>query len=242
MRATAIRGVTSEGMICASEEIGLKEAFPPTDPFAVLDLGEALGSTDLKPGQSVGDVLGMTGDVVMDIEVTGNRPDAMGRIGLAREAAAILKKNFLWTPALPDPPLPQEKKSEGLCVEIRDPDLCPRYIGVRLEGVKVGPSPWWMKRRLLSAGVRPINNLVDITNYVLLELGQPMHVFDAQKLNGDTIVIRKAQNGEALCALDGKTCELQSSMLVVADASSDRRCQVMGGEDGRHGNDNLYSL
>jgi len=155
-------------------------------------------------------------------------------VGMAREAAVILGRPFTWK----EPKLNskfKEQNSKSLSVKIDAKKACPRYIGVRLTGVKVGPSPWWMKRRLLSSGIRPINNLVDITNYVLLETGQPMHVFDSMKLkggkNGAEIHVRFARTSEKILALDGKTYDLDDKILVIADAERPVAVAgVMGGE------------
>lgn len=223
---TEIRGVKSEGMICAGNEIGLFDAFPHAER-EILDLGAALPELNMKAGAPLADVLGLAGDVVMDIEITTNRPDALGMVGLAREAAAILKRPFTWK----ESKLPKAGSGK-LEVGVADKKLCPRYMGVRIEGVKIGPSPWWMKRRLISAGLRPINAAVDITNFVMLELGQPMHVFDADKLAGGEIRVRKAKAGEKLKALDGNTYDLKNDMLVIADAEKPVAIAgVMGGEE-----------
>ncbi len=221
-----IRGVKSEGMICAANEVGLFDAFPHAER-EILDLGEVLPKLNVKPGTNLAVALGLSKDVVLDIEVTTNRPDAMCIVGLAREAAAILQRPFLWKPAR----VPTTKKvGRALSVQVAEKLLCPRYMGVRMDGVVVGSSPWWLKRRLLSAGLRPINALVDITNFVLMELGQPMHVFDADKLHG-AIRVRKAKKGESMAALDGKTYALDETMLVIADDNGPQAIAgIMGGE------------
>ncbi len=227
LKPTEIRGVASEGMICAANEIGLFDAFPHGEK-EILDLGKAFKKEKnvvFKAGQPVAVFLGLEDDVIMDIEVTTNRPDAMGMVGLAREAAAILKQPFTWkTPKL-------KAGEQPLNVQVSKKDLCPRFMAVRIDGVKVGQSPWWLKRRLLSAGHRPINNVVDITNYILHELGRPMHVFDAQKIQGE-LHVREAKPGETLKALDGKTYELASHHLVVADEVGPQSIAgIMGGEE-----------
>lgn len=244
LKPTEIRGVKSEGMICAANEIGLFDAFPHGDR-EILDLGKEFGwhvgaplagarfvgaRAGARPAPTAGMpldlLLGLSGDVVMDIEITTNRPDAAGMVGLAREASAILKHPLTWKPA---PKIKTGKRK--LSVSVGDKKACPRYMAVRIEGVAVGPSPWWMKRRLLSAGVRPINNVVDITNFIMLELCQPMHVFDAEKISGGAIHVRRARAGESLQALDGKTYALADSMLVIADAEKPVAVAgVMGGE------------
>ncbi len=228
MELTKIRGIESHGMVCAADEVGLTEAFPKKDEREILDLGVAFAGETLVPGQPLTDVLKYNGDVVMDIEVTTNRPDAMCIVGLAREASAILELPFKGVKSQPIVP---SATAKPLDVKVEDAQRCRRYMGVRLDGVTNGSSPWWMKERLLSAGVRPISTLVDITNYVLLELGQPLHVFDATKLEGEQIRIREAKTGETIQALDGKNYTLQPGMLVIADATKPVAVAgVMGGE------------
>lgn len=226
LKPTEIRGVKSDGMICGANEIGLFDAFPSGER-EILDLQVALGAIKLKPGTPLDDALGGANDVALDVEITTNRPDAMGIVGLAREASAILKRPFTWEPS------PKIKAGKSLLkVNVGDKKLCLRYLGVRVDGVKVSPSPWWLKRRLLSAGLRPVNSLVDITNFVLYELGQPMHVFDADKISGGRLEVRKAKVGESIAALDGKTYKLDDTMLVVADAEKPVAVAgVMGGEE-----------
>jgi phenylalanyl-tRNA synthetase beta chain len=228
LKPTEIRGVASEGMICAANEIGLFDAFPHAER-EILDLGAALSDMEMKAGKPLAGLLGLSGDVVMDIEITSNRPDAMGMVGLAREASAILDAPFLWKPAKKIPA--QAKGKGGLHVKVEKKELCPRFMAVQIDGVTIRPSPWWLKRRLLSAGIRPINNVVDITNYLMLELGQPMHVYDTATLRGNGLTVRMAKSGETLAALDGKEYELDDSMLVIADAERPVAVAgVMGGE------------
>lgn len=213
LKPIEIRGVASEGMICAANEIGLGEAFPHGER-EILDLGLALGSSHFKVGESLAACLELADDTVMDIEVTTNRPDAVGMVGLAREAAAILERPFLWK---------ENNKiaagKAGLGVEVKEQDVCSRFMAVKIDGVNSRPTPWWMKRRLMSAGLRPIHLLADITNYIMLELGQPMHAYDADKLQGD-LIVRRAKEGETMLALDGKTYVLPSSALVIADQAA----------------------
>jgi len=219
-----IRGVPSEGMICAANEIGLFDAFPHAER-EILDFGIALPEMKLKPGTPVADALGLSDDAVMDIEVTTNRVDAMGMVGMAREAAAILRKKFSWTPSK----LPKTKGA-GPKAKISAKAQCLRYMAVKMEGVNVAPSPWWLKRRLLSAGLRPINNLVDISNFVMLELAQPTHMFDASMVKGG-IDVRLAREGEKLKALDGKDYAFDDSILIIADDEKPLAIAgVMGGE------------
>ncbi len=263
LEAAEIRGVKSEGMICAADEIGLGEAFPSNDDHEILDLTKELNvevslikgeAKRIKTGMPLADFLGLSGDVAMDIEVTSNRPDCMGMVGLAREASAILKRPMTWkVPSLNSKfKIQNSKLGRGkafdvgrstLDVKIDAKAACSRYMGARITGVTVKQSPWWLKRRLMSAGIRPINNLVDITNYVMLEIGQPMHVFDTAKLKTpltkggskggiDPIIhIRFARAGEKIQALDGKTYELNDKILVIADAKDPIAIAgVMGGE------------
>lgn len=219
LKLTEIRGVESGGMIAAANEIGLADAFPHGERD-ILDLGKAFDPNELEEGVPLADVLGLADDVLFDIEVTTNRVDAMGTVGMAREIAAITGRPFLWKPA---PTAKREthnakrtNQHPGLDVRVHDPDLCPRYMAVRMEGVAVGPSPWWIRRKLMSAGMDSINNVVDITNLILLELSQPLHAFDAAKISGG-IRVRRARNGETMLALDGETYTLDDTMLVIAD-------------------------
>jgi phenylalanyl-tRNA synthetase beta chain len=221
-----IRGVKSEGMIASANEIGLSLAFPHKE-MEILDLGEQLPEAKMKPGAPLADVLGFTGDVVFDMEVTSNRPDAMGMVGMAREAAAILNRPFIWKqPSVP------KSKSRNSKFQIRNSasKLCPRYMAAQIDGVKVEPSPWWLRKRLMLAGINPINNIVDVTNYVLLELAQPMHAFDARTVDKG-IVVRLARAGEEIKALDGKDYALDDTMLVIADDKKPIAVAgIMGGE------------
>lgn len=210
LEPATIRGVASEGMICGANEIGLADRFPASGEKEIVDL-TAFG---YKAGTPLAKALKLD-DAVYDIEVTTNRPDALGIVGLAREAVAATGGEFLWT----DPELPRFKiQDSAFKVAIQAKKLCPRYFGIRINGVRVGESDPVIKERLVSAGLRPINSVVDITNYVMLELGQPMHAFDADKLAGGRIVVREARDGEELVALDGTTCALKKGMLVIADA------------------------
>jgi phenylalanyl-tRNA synthetase beta chain len=214
-----IAGFRAAGMLCSAAELLLGDDH---SGILLLDRGT--------PGEPLTTVI--PDQAIMEAEVTSNRPDCMGHMGVARELAAGLarpmKRDFM--PAFTgtaDPP-----GREMVKVSIADPDLCSRYIGGVITGVKVGPSPEWMQRRLRAAGVRPINNIVDITNYVLLEYAQPLHAFDLTKLDGQEIRVRRARGGEKLLGLDGVERELSPEMLVIADA---RRpvalAGVIGGED-----------
>ncbi len=202
IKASKIRGVSSEGMICSKEELGLEES---SDGIMVLDEKTPLG-------KKLEDVLDKQ-DIILEIEITTNRGDCLSHWGVAREIAAKLQKIVTL------PPLKTVKYAEKNLVDVKDKDLCTRYIGCHITGVKIAPSPKWMKDKLESCGVKSINNVVDITNYVMLELGQPLHAFDATTLSGGKVVVRRANDGEKLATLDGKTHELDKNNLVIADGS-----------------------
>ena len=157
---------------------------------------------------------------VIDFEITANRPDCLNHVGIAREASVIWKK-----PVRPLTLAPAVESGETIDVDLQDPELCPRYCAQVFE-VRIGSSPAWLAERLEAAGVRPINNIVDVTNYVMLEMGQPMHAFDAARLDGGRLVIRRAAAGEPLTTLDGVERRLDADMLVIADA---RRATAVGG-------------
>ena len=197
-----LRGVASNGMLCSGEELCLKEAdYPGAEVYGILILREE----DAVPGQDMREVL-MWDDTVMEFEVGANRPDCLSILGVAREAAAAIGKK----PVLPEPSFHEngESVNDYVKVSVQAPDLCPRYMARAIKNVKIGPSPRWMQQRLAAAGVRPINNMVDITNFVMLETGQPMHAFDAEDIRGKHIIVRRAQAGESLTTLDGKARSL----------------------------------
>src|SRR5215217_2521141 len=171
-----------------------------------------------------------TGDAVLDVEVPSNRPDCLSHVGIAREVT-VIGRGQLHLPAA-TPPKTGGPSSDLTAVEIEDPDLCPRYAARLVRGVKIGPSPDWLVKRLETIGQRPINNVADITNYVLHELGQPLHAFDFAKLGGQRIVVRRANAGEKLKTLDGVERTLTGDMLVIADAEKTvALAGIMGGED-----------
>jgi len=201
-----MRGVESQGMMCSGKELGLGD---DVDGLMILDPVVPIGK-DIRA------VLGMN-DVILEIEVTPNRGDWAGLIGIARELAAAYGKPLKW----PAAELKESggKASEAASISIEAPDLCSRYIGRVIKGVKVGPSPDWLTRRLVAAGQRPINNVVDVTNYILLETGQPLHAFDLNTLQGRKILVRQAKAGEKIQALTGTECALTPDMLVIADAN-----------------------
>ncbi len=217
LKPAKIRGIQTEGMVMSEAELGLSEEH---EGIIVLDATTPLGL-------SAHEVLG---DTILEIEVTPNNGRILSMIGLAREIAALLGTEVRYPST--------EWQSNGppaeslLQVEIQDPDLCPRYTGAVIQGVRVGPSPAWMQRRLSLAGMRPINNVVDITNYVMLEMGQPMHPFSYNAVEGGKIIVRRAHDGEKILTLDHIERTLDSKMLVIADANRPvALAGVMGGAD-----------
>lgn len=219
LKPTAVRGAESFGMICASDEIGLGAEFPACEKSEILDLS----TLDLMVGQPLGEQL-KTGDVIFEIDNKSltNRPDLWGHYGLAREVAAIYGVKFK------ELNLKKIKtnKEIKLKVKIANQALCPRYSAVAIDGIKVGESPTWLKERLTSIGQKPINNIVDITNYVMFELGQPLHAFSADKIVGHEIFVREAHDGEKIITLDKIERELIASDLVIAD--SDKAIALAG--------------
>src|SRR4029079_610858 len=169
-------------------------------------------------------------DAVLDVEVPSNRPDCLSHVGIAREVA-VIEKGHMRLPAS-ESPKTEGRSADFTSVEIKDPDLCPRYAARLVRGVKIGPSPDWLVKRLETIGQRPINNVADITNYVLHEVGQPLHAFDFEKLGGRRIVVRRANAGEKLKTLDGVERTLTDDMLVIADAEKAvALAGIMGGEE-----------
>lgn len=218
-----LRGVESNGMLCSGEELKLTEAdYKGAGEYGILILRE-----DYPLGTDVNDVFG-TNDVVFDIGVTANRPDCNSVIGIAREVATLLNK-LLKMPKMTYTTNSQDI-SEYVTVEVNATDLCPRYMASVVKNIKIGESPKYIQNRLKAVGLRPINNIVDITNYVLIEMGQPMHSFDYDMLGGHGIVVRRADNGEKIVTLDNKEHTLDDSMLVIADKDKPQCVAgVMGG-------------
>ncbi|MBI4599697.1 phenylalanine--tRNA ligase subunit beta [Candidatus Uhrbacteria bacterium] len=217
LEKTTIRGVQSDGMICASSEIGLGDRFPAKDDHEILDLS-ALSTI---PGMPLSRLFGNEGVVFeIDNKSLSHRPDLWGHRGMAREVAALFRLPFK------EQSIPKIKHGKGkqLTVDVADHELCPRYMGVVVDGVSSAPSPEWMQKRLTLAGLRPINSLVDVTNYVMLEYGQPMHAFDydtlSERKGGAHIIVRRARDGETIEALDGKQYTLTSETLVIADENN----------------------
>ncbi len=217
LKPAKIRGVTSEGMVCSEKELGISEShegilvLPPEAPIG-LPLGAYLG------------------DVVLDSDITPNRPDCLSIIGIAREIAALTGE------PLRLPEIHYEETEESIdsfaSVDIVDPDMCPRYCASLIIGIKIAPSPSWLQQRLNSCGMRPINNVVDVTNYVMLEYGQPLHAFDYHKLKGRQIIVRRAGNGETITTLDGSKRTLNPDILVIADKEEAVAVAgIMGGLD-----------
>jgi len=223
IKRARLRGVESRGMMCSGQELGLDPKTMPPE--------EAHGIMILPPGTPVGrdakEVLGLN-DFILELDLTPNRGDCLCVYGVAREAAALLDRPLKpVTPAYPELP---ETIWGQVRVDIEDTDLCGRFVGRLVKNVKVGRSPLWMQQRLRSAGMRPINNIVDVTNYVMLELGQPMHAFDYDLLLDGHIVVRRARPGEKIVTLDGTERELLPGMLLITDPSGPVAVAgVMGG-------------
>lgn len=206
IKKSKLRGVVSNGMLCSERELGVG------DDHA----GIAILAARPEIGTPVNDIYPEP-DTVLDIEITPNRPDALSHIGIARELAAWFKRDLQY-PGLKVNPAEAKEGKLVESVESQAPDQCPHYRGYNLRGVAVGESPEWLKRRLTAIGLRPINNVVDATNYILHETGQPLHAFDVSKIRGARIIVRPAVDGEKLVTLDDKERTLQSNQLVIADA------------------------
>jgi phenylalanyl-tRNA synthetase beta chain len=202
LKSTKIRGILSQGMACSEKELGISD-----DHTGIMILPQ-----DAPIGLPLSQYLG---DAIFDIKVTPNRPDCLSMLGVAREVAALTGQ------AVHSPEVGYEQPGlvmeQMVAVEIAEPELCPRYCAGLVTDVRVEPSPSWLQQRLLAAGMRPINNIVDITNYVMLEYGQPLHAFDCRRLEGSGIIVRRAHDGESLTTLDGVERVLGSAMLVIAD-------------------------
>jgi phenylalanyl-tRNA synthetase beta chain len=217
LEAARIRGVVSQGMVCSEKELGISESH---ETIMVLPVEAPLG----KP------LADYMGDVILDLDITPNRPDCLSVIGIAREIAALTGRKVR---------LPKDDYAEStttidsqVAVEIADPDLCPRYSASLVKGIKIGASPPWMQQRLIAAGMRPISNIVDITNYVMLEYGEPLHAFDYEQIRGQKIIVRRAKKGEVMTTLDGNKRSLLPDMLVIADTEGAvALAGVMGGYD-----------
>ncbi|MCF0176334.1 MAG: phenylalanine--tRNA ligase subunit beta, partial [Bacteroidales bacterium] len=222
IKKSKIRGVESFGMICAEDELGIGQDH---SGIMVLD-------PDAQVGTAAKDYLHLATDAVIEIGLTANRVDAASHIGVARDLYAYLRLNNIPCKLnIPDVSAFAEAEGEAIPVEVQASDGAPRYQGLTIRDVKVGPSPEWLQKKLLSVGLRPINNVVDITNFVLFESGQPMHAFDASHISGGKVVVRKAAEGEKFVTLDGVERTLSALDLVIADTEK-AMCLagVFGGE------------
>ena len=225
IKAGKLRGIASNGMMCSLGELGLTTHDMP----GAIEDGILILEGDYEIGADIRDALMLT-DTAVEFEITSNRPDCLSVIGLARESAASFDRELRV-------PSPCVTYSDGdiadyLKVQIEAPDLCYRYSARVVKNVKIEPSPMWMRARLRASGVRPINNIVDITNYVMLEYGQPMHAFDYKCLDGSEIVVRRANEGEEFRSLDSTEHTLTSSDLVISDSKrAVALAGVMGGEN-----------
>ena len=223
IRTGKLRGELSEGMLCSLGELGLEQR---DFPYAIED-GIFILEEDCLPGDDIRDVCGLN-DSVVEFEITNNRPDCLSVRGLARESACTFHTPLTF--AEPTVTAGHGDIHEKLSVEIKDAELCPRYTARMVKNIKIASSPKWMRRRLRASGVRPINNIVDITNYVMLEYGQPMHAFDYACLHDGKIIVRRAEEGESLRTLDGNDHALTPGMLVIADPEGPvALAGVMGG-------------
>ncbi len=222
IRAKALRGVESNGMLCSGEELGLNDdLFPGAEVYGLLDLPK-----DTVPGDDIRKVVGLD-EYIFDISITANRADCQSILGIAREVAAILGKPL----NMPDTDfVASDYVDPRLSIEVHAPDLCPRYIGHYVRNITPGQSPRWMRRELALCGLRSISNVVDITNYVMLEIGQPMHAFDMATLESCQIIVRRAADGETITTLDGKEFTLTNQNLVICDGHKPvALAGVMGG-------------
>lgn len=225
IKAGKLRGVPSNGMMCSIEELGSsKDMYPDA-----LDNGIYIFPDSVKVGDDAIEVLGLH-DTVFEYEITSNRVDCYSILGIAREAAATFDKPFV-------PPVVEVKEAGDdvnnyIKVSIEDTDLCTRYCARVCRNIKIGPSPEWMQRRLAASGIRPINNLVDITNYVMEEYGQPMHAYDLSTIAGGQIIVRRAKDGDEFVTLDGQTRKLDNNVLMICDAEKEIGVAgIMGGEN-----------
>ena len=217
LKPAKIRGVLSEGMICSEKELGISDSH---EGIMILSSGVNIGTP----------LTEYLGDAIIDLDITPNRPDCLSVIGIAREIAALTGSKLNITEV--HYPELEGAIDSSVSVEIVEPDLCPRYCASLLIGIKVGESPQWLQRRLLACGMRPINNIVDVTNYVMLEYGQPLHAFDYNEIRGKQIIVRRAQSGEIIATLDGVGRTLNPNMLMIADKErAIAIAGIMGGAD-----------
>lgn len=220
-----LRGVVSNGMMCSIEELGSNRDMYPESP----ENGIYIFPEDAEIGASAIQVLGLD-DVVFEYEVTSNRVDCFSVIGIAREAAATFHKKFV--PPVVTETGNEEDVNDYVKVTVENTDLCPRYCARVVKNIKIGPSPKWMQRRLASVGIRPINNLVDITNYVMEEYGQPMHAYDLDTIAGHQIVVKNAKDGDKFTTLDGQRRQMDQDVLMICDGEKAIGIAgIMGGEN-----------
>ena len=223
IKKSKLRGELSEGMFCSIEELGYTKIQYPESP----DNGIYIFNDDVEIGIDVRPILELTEDVI-DFEITSNRPDCLSILGIAREVCATFNKKFQYPEC--------EQLSLGkneLDIEIKDSNLCKRYMAQVIEDIKIGPSPQWLRHRLVSCGINPINNIVDITNYVMLETGQPLHAFDAESIKHNKIIIKTAEN-EKIITLDETERKLDNNMLVISDSEKVLAIAgVMGGQSSK---------
>ena len=225
IKAGKLRGVESNGMLCSGEELCLtEEDYEGAGVYGILILKD-----EFAPGTDMRKVLGLD-DYIIDFKITANRPDCNCFLGVAKEASVVLGTEF-------HPPVPTYKTVGGdikdyIDVEVKNYDLCPRYIGRVVKNLRIKPSPAWMQKALTASGMRPINNIVDITNFVMLETGQPMHAFNYNDLAEKKIIVRNAKEGEKITTLDGKDYNLTTDMLVIADGEKPScLAGIMGGKE-----------
>ena len=225
-----LRGVMSYGMMCSIEELGSNSnMYPDADPDGIYILSDNPEYADAEIGSDAIGLLGLH-DVVFEYEITSNRVDCFGVLGIAREAAATFGKKFV--PPVVTQTGNNEDVNNYIKVEVENPELCPRYTARVVKNIKLAPSPEWMQRRLASVGIRPINNIVDITNYVMEEYAQPMHAYDLDTIEDRKIIVRKAGEGEKFTTLDGQERELDDTMLMICDGKKPIGIAgIMGGEN-----------
>lgn len=227
IKAGKLRGVPSNGMMCSIEELGSSREMYPEAP----EMGIYIFDEDVQVGADAIEALGLR-DTVFEYEITNNRIDCFSILGIAREAAATFRKPFV--PPAVSVNENTENVNDYIRVEVQDADLCPRYCARVCTNIKIGPSPKWMQRRLAASGIRPINNLVDITNYVMEEFGQPMHAFDMRHIAGNKIIVRRAEDGDEFQTLDGQMRKLDHDVLMICDAEKEIGIAgIMGGENSK---------
>ncbi len=225
IKAGKLRGVDSNGMLCSGEELCLTDDdYEGASVYGILILRDEFpAGTDMKT------VLGLD-DVIIDFKITANRPDCNCFLGVAKEISVVLGTEF--RPPVPTYKTVGENISDYINVTVENYDLCPRYIGRMVKNLRIKPSPVWMQKAILASGMRPINNIVDITNFVMLETGQPMHAFNYDDLQGREIIVRNAKQGESITTLDGKEYALTEDMLVIADGEKPScLAGIMGGRE-----------